>query len=102
MRSRKLARDRSRGDPRWIRRRGVFAFGVTLQARAEFTERETFFYRKISGMRHRGVTYRDNVAVAKEEAVAFCPIGILGIVREDVEIQRRENIGHAKGAGRVA
>src|SRR3989344_8075208 len=75
---------------------------MPLEPTAELPERETFFDGEIHGVRECGVEPRTDVAVREDEPVPLLPIGALRIVRQDMKIERSEDIRHAQGAGRVA
>src|SRR3989338_3852722 len=71
---------------------------MSLEAGAELPERVAIIYGEVSSVRHCGVSDRGDVAVTKDEVVAVGPVGVLGGVREYMEIEGGEDVRHAKGS----
>ena len=75
---------------------------MTLESRAVLAESVKLFDGKVPRMRHGGVEHRCSMAVAQQEYVAIFPSGVRGIVLEDAETKRGEDVRHSELTGTVA
>src|SRR3989344_6885729 len=74
---------------------------MPLKPAAELPQRHALFHVKVSGVCESGVEHRTDVAVREYEPVAPFPLRPCGVVLQDMEIKRSEDVRHAKGPGRV-
>src|SRR3989338_4576739 len=75
---------------------------MSLKTRAEFSKRQTSLHRKISRVRHRGITHRANMSIGEKKPVAILPLRAFRVVLQYAEVKRGKNIRHAQRPRSVA
>ena len=75
---------------------------MSLERRVELAQRDDIFDGEVAGEGQAEIKRRRLVSARPDDAVAVRPLGILGIVVGDLEVERRDNVHHGERSAGVA